>query len=223
MPRAREKEYFDLGREPDLKVLRALIELIDGYRVNYFGDPRPFSERIRGNALGREVREEWKTIYRSLMKIAMTVERIPEVKKYVELQGILRSMSVILAFTAFSMPIINALGVAKISLWIPFSLAVCGAALLIASWVAGRGVAVAIDAYFRAHEEKYKFVRTYLVRVNQKLINSLRRQLRKKGEDPEKHKLKLFNVDYRGIKILKGPSFLRKRYVVSVVVRPAQP
>jgi len=164
------------------------------------------------------VRAEWKNIYRSLMKIALTVERIPGVRGYVGLQTFLRMASIILTFSALSIPVLNVLRGAPTPIWLPTALATCGAVMLVASWVMGRNVALEIDRYFRAHGEKYKFVRAYLAKVNQKLINSLRRHLRSSGEDPAKYKLKLFNVDYRGIKILKEPSLFRKRYVVSVVV-----
>ncbi|RLI11866.1 hypothetical protein DRO33_03385 [Candidatus Bathyarchaeota archaeon] len=218
MPRVKEKDYFDLGREPDLLVLKALIELIDGYRVNYFGDPRPFSERIRDNALGREVKSEWKTIYRALMKIATTVERIPEVRSYISLQSALRFLSIMLTLIGLSIPLINMVRGVPTSIWIPFSLATCGACMLVASWAVGRNMALAIEDYFREHKEKYKFVRAYLARVNQKLINSLRRQLEATGEDPDRYRLKLFNTDYKGIKVVKKPSLFRKRYIVSVEV-----
>jgi len=164
------------------------------------------------------VRAEWKNIYRSMMKIALTVERIPGVRRYVSIQGLLRMASIILNFSALSVPIFNAIRGLPTSIWLPTALALCGAGMLVASWAMGRNVALEIDRYFRAHGEKYRFVRAYLARVNQKLINSLRRHLRSSGEDPAKYRLKLFNVDYKGIKVLKEPSFFRKRYVVSVVI-----
>ena len=209
---------YNLGEKPNMSVLKGLISLIDGYLAYFFDDPDPFDYAIKRGALGKEFANEWREIYRTLYKIAYTLKRIPEIRKYVVAQGTLRSLSLPLSLTGGLLAIFSIFASEPFNpllMLIAGSLvATAGAGALILSWIAGKRVAETIDKYFKEHKEKYKFKRTYLKKVVQKLLYSLAYYLKKEGTDLENFKFKMFNSFYEGIIVLKKPKLFRKKYIV---------
>ncbi len=219
----KKKLYYDLGKNPSIKLLSGLISLIDGYLAYFFDDPDPFDQPIRKGAIGKEFANEWKTIYKTLYKMAYTLKRLPEIKKYVFAQGALRSFSLPLTlmgaiFAIYSM--FPGVPINPLFLLISgFALACIGAFFLIMSWYMGKKVAETIDKYFKDHREKYSIKRTYLRDVVQKLLYSLAFYLKNNDFDLDKYKFKLFNSFYKGIIVLKKPGLFRKKYVVKFNVK----
>jgi len=215
--------FYNLGKYPNMSVLRGLIALIDGYLAYFFDDPDPYDRAIKQGALGKEFANEWKEIYKTLYKIAYTLKRVPEIRKYIVAQGAFRSFSLPLTLTGALLAIFSMfpdVPVHPILLLIAaFMLATTGAIALILSWIAGKKVADAVDSYFKEHREKYKFKRAYLKSVVQKLLYSLAYYLKKDGVDLNKFKFKMFNSFYKGIIVLKRPKLFRKKYLVRFNVK----
>jgi len=210
-----KKPYYYLGKNPDLDFLRSLILLIDGYLTYFFDDPDPYDRWIRRGALGREFLSEWREVYKTLYKIAGSIKRIPGLKGYVMIQGMLRAFSIPITLTAALLPIAGAVWGRFLEFMIlSFIMAFVGALALIFSWIAGKKFAEGIDQYFKTHKEKFKFKRSYLRDVVQRLIYSLAYYLKKRGEDLSEYKFKLFNSFYDGIIVLKKPKWFRKKYLV---------
>ncbi|MFQ6073565.1 MAG: hypothetical protein ACE5KT_12810, partial [Methanosarcinales archaeon] len=122
-----------------------------------------------------------------------------------------------LAFTIFaSTMVIASLFLDKaFALLGAFIIASIGSIALIGSWMAGKKVAESIDNYFKAHQEKYKFKRATLRNMAQKLIFALAYYLQKKEIGLESYKFKLFNANYKGLRVLKKPKLFRKKYIVT--------
>ena len=220
MTSKREREVrkrFRLGREVDTTLLKNLITLIDGYRVNYLGDPKPFDKPIRAGKLGREISAEWKKIQRSLMRIATTVKTIPRLGRLLVIQSMLRSMSIAVSSGALLLPLTGASPIIPENPFLLiFALLLIAAVMLVLSKLAGRKVDREIEAYFDEHRHKYKFVRRYLRQTTQRLIYTLSHHLKASRKDPSDHTMKLYRTDYDGIRVLKKPGWFRKRYVVEI-------
>jgi len=212
-----EVKCFRIGKEIDVTLLKNLIILIDGYQVNYFGDPAPFEKPIRAGKLGREISVEWKMIQRSLMRIATTVKAIPRIGSLLIIQSLMRSLSIAVSMGAILLPLIGTPpAFLESPLLFTFMLILIASGMLVTSKFAGREVAKRIEAYFHEHKQKYRFVRQYLKQTAQKLLYTLSHYLKTTGEKPSDHVMKLYRADYDGIKILKKPKWFRRRYVVVV-------
>ena len=220
MTSKREREvtrYLRVGKDIDTTLLKNLIVLIDGYLINYLGDPAPFEKPIKAGKLGEEISAEWKEIQRSLMRIATTVKVIPRLRSLLTIQSTLRSTSLAVSIGAVFLPLTGALLTSlENPLLVTFVLMLIASVMLVASRLAGREVAKRIESYFDEHKQKYRFVRQYLKQTAQKLIYTLSRHLKASGEDPSGHALRLYRVDYEGIRVLKKPKWFRKQYVVVV-------
>ncbi|MFX0201405.1 MAG: hypothetical protein ACFFCW_35260 [Candidatus Hodarchaeota archaeon] len=212
-----EKSYYDLGKSPHIDSVAKLVGLLDGYLAYFFDDPDPYDKWIKQGALGRAFATEWKKneTYSTLYKIANSIKEIPGLQKYVSIQGALRSLS--LVFTIFASTMVMASLFLEIPLVLlgAFAIASIGSITLIGSWIAGKKVADNIDNYFKAHQEKYKFKKASLRNMAQKLIFSLAYYLQKKEIKLESYKFKLFNANYKGLRVLKKPKLFRKRYIVT--------
>jgi len=216
----REREvtrYFRVGKDIDTTLLKNLIVLIDGYLINYFGDPAPFERPIKAGKLGSEISAEWKEIHRSLMKIATTVKVIPRIGSLLTIQSMLRSASLAVSIGAVLLSLTGAFPTyLENPLLFLFMLMLIASVMIVASRFAGREVAKRIEAYFEEHKQKYGFVRQYLKQTAQKLLYTLSSYLKTSGEDPSEHTIKLYEANYDGIKVLKKPKWFRKQYVVIV-------
>lgn len=80
--------------------------------------------------------------------------------------------------------------------------------LLVARWYMEEKIK---EFYEETQKKKVK-----LGRINQMIINKLLDIISRKNISVENVKLKLFNVDYKGISILKEPSFFREQYLVKL-------
>lgn len=211
------RRHFRIGRELDTTLLKNLITLIDGYRVNYLGDPKPFNKPIRAGKLGNEISAEWKKIQRSLMRIATTVKTIPKLGRLLAIQSMLRSMSIAVSFSALLLPLTGTSPIfPENPFLLIFVLILIAAVMLVLSRLAGRKVDRKIEAYFNEHKHKYKFVRQYLRQTTQRLIYTLSHHIKASRKDPLDHTMKLYGADYGGIRVLKKPGWFRKRYIVAV-------
>ena len=200
----------------DLEILKKLIELLDGYRVYYFGDPDSLDPYVRSGMLGREIMLEWRKIYKTILKMTKSLRGIPKLKKYIILQSFLR----VLTISINLMVVILFLITIFMRIWSTYLFAaitvlvITGVSSLAASWIFGRYSAMEIQRFFDEHEKKHKFKREFFKSFNQKLINSLAVYLKSSKDNPSKYKMYLFNTDYKKIKVLKKSLFGRKFEVI---------
>ncbi|MEM3727495.1 MAG: hypothetical protein QXG49_03825, partial [Candidatus Bathyarchaeia archaeon] len=82
--------------------------------------------------------------------------------------------------------------------------------LLVARWYMEEKIK---EFYEETQKKKVK-----LGRINQMIIDELLKVISKKNISVKDVKLKLFNVDYKGIIVLKEPSFFREHYLTKLNV-----
>ena len=219
--KAASKPYYYMGEDPNLKFLGSLILLIDGYLAYFFDDPEPFNRYVRKGVLGSEFKNDWKEVYRILYKMAFTLKTIPALRIYVVMQGALRAFSLPLALTGTMLAISTMFFKESYPLIVTAAviLAVLGMTALVGSWVMGKKFADTINSYFMAHDKKFEVKRMLLRNVVQKLLYSFAYYLRKNGTDLTKYKFKMFNGNYKGLKVIKKPWLFRKKYIVQFDVK----
>ena len=212
------KNYYKIDGEIDLKLLRNLILFLDGYLSNYFDDPEPFKNKIKGGKLGREIGREWRDIEKSLTKIASTVRKMPKVGLYVKLTSIMRGLSLIFLVLASATAFMLATSAQTTSILYLFATSLSISSLAaVYSLIYNRKMNLEIERYFDEHEEKYRFIREKIRNITQKLIYTYSYYLKKNKLTPSKNTLTLYSIDYSGIRVIKHPNIFRKKYEVTVV------
>jgi len=209
---------YVLRKNVDINLLRNLITLIDGYLINYFDDPAPFGQKVKAGALGPELSKEWKYVERSLMKIATTVRKIPELKPLVKLCTILKTLTLIFMVSGTMLAISGPfLTESPYPYYLSTFFLTFSAISTIWYNILERRLSVKIKEYFEKHKTKYGFTRNYLKNTVQKLIFSMAHHVTVKMVSPEKYPLSLYHEDYKGIRIIKKPGWLRGKYKVVVI------
>jgi len=216
-PKTRERYRID--KEIDIKLLKHLISFLDGYLANYFDDPEPIENKIKGGKLGREISREWRDIEKSLKKMALTVRRIPKVSLYVKLTSIMRGLSLVFLVIASGTAFTLATSMQSQMILYLFATSLSISSLsAVYSMIYNRKMNMEIERYFNEHREKYQFIRGRIKNIVQKLINTYSYYIMENKLDPSKNKLSLYNINYSGIKIVKKPRLLNKKYEVIVKI-----
>jgi hypothetical protein len=219
-----------------IKSLAAIVSLIDGYRINKTLDFRKLDSQIKRGLLGRPFAEKWKNIRKVLWRIGTFPKNIPYVNKMTTVRILSQIAGVITLVVASALMIAQIwLQLDPILVSIGLFVYVLGTALIGLSALMRRRVAIRIAEYYYEDHERWKKEQAYLKGVVQQLIDALARQLRRQklaGTEKdlqkiekdmstkkykkvmEKYKIKLYNIDYTGIQILKKPGRISKNYLV---------
>jgi hypothetical protein len=212
------EDIYTFRKNVDINLLRNLITLIDGYLINYFDDPLPFGQKLKSGALGPELSKEWKRIERSLMKIAVTMRKMPELKSIVRLCTTLKMLTLVFMVSGTTLAISASFWVGATYFYYLSTIFITFSAISTIWYkIFERKLSVKIKKYFEEHKTKYEFTRNYLKNQVQKLIFSMAHHLKVKMENPEKYPLSLYNEDYKGIKIIKKSGWLRGKHKVVVM------
>jgi hypothetical protein len=219
-------------KEVDLNVLKRLITIIDGYRINRCTELGRIEKDIQADKVGSKIAQEWKDIRRLLYKVASVPRTIPKAVKLTKMRITIR----FLTFAYFAVAFILIMPILFFnSPFIELPPGVYGIISMIAvvSVIAERfsdhflnwKIAVEIDNYYKSHPEKFRFLRLQLKKIVQDLINTLSKHVKDRNEDPKKHAFILYNIDYEGITITRNPGRLTKYYtaIPAQVSRKAKP
>ncbi|MEM2122168.1 MAG: hypothetical protein QXE79_00865 [Candidatus Bathyarchaeia archaeon] len=216
-PAGRKEEGVEERRRMDLGLLRDVIALLDGYRINRYRDPKPFSDAIREGHLGEKLREEWPRVEHILLEMAGTPGELPPVLRLFKLRSVLNYMGYLFA------TVILLLVLARLILsYNPGGywgyMVVASIILIPGSWLAAQymnyRIALEVERYYRDNPHLHRREKLYLKEMNQRLINALTSHLKAWKMDPNGYAMGLYNVDYEGITIVEAPTSLRKYYTV---------
>jgi len=207
-----------MSGEVDLSALRDLIEVLDWYRVYNFTEIKFLDKAVKEGRLGRGFMEEWREIRKTLKQMAGSAASIPGVIRLIKIREAIGFTSMLLITVAF------VLLIAQIALKVsPFGLFgdivfLCAFALLIVSFISrfliNRKIGLKIEAYYAEHHEDFKDHRLRLRKTIQDLLVRLSNYVKRIGEDENRYKIRLYNVDYKRITVIQEPDRWRKYYVV---------
>ncbi|WEU39834.1 MAG: hypothetical protein OdinLCB4_005015 [Candidatus Odinarchaeum yellowstonii] len=237
--RKEEKEVTEpLGfqKVSKINILLNVISLIDGYRINRCPDFRRLDDNIKKGVLGRVFAEKWKDIRKVLWRIGTFPKNIPNVNKMMTIRIITHIIGLILMLVASSIVIATIfLTMPRLILYIGLALYAVGTSILGFAMLLRRRIAIKIAEYYYEDHDRWKREQAYLKGVVQQLIDGLIRYLRQRkkiGTDKAltqvekdtplkkyqklmaKYMIRMYNVDYTGLIIVKKPNAFRKHYEV---------
>ncbi|TFG32297.1 hypothetical protein EU528_03935 [Candidatus Thorarchaeota archaeon] len=204
----------------DLKLTRSLISVIDGYRIYRCFDLTFIGKRQQKGELPQSFIRQWTTMRAVLHKFAAVGPGVENVEEYLKQRQIIAFSA--LALLTISAPLLVFGWIFNID-WInainiPLALLAVGSVLTSAvtnAWY-NRKVAWAIFNYTESHPDLLKKEQEILFEWVQALVYHAARLMRLENIDPEKKITKFYNVDYKGIEVVKEPGGLRKHYDVKI-------
>ncbi len=219
-----------------INILLNIISLIDGYRINRCPDFRRLDDNIKKGVLGRAFAEKWKNIRKVLWRIGTFPKNIPNVNKMMTLRILTHIAGLILMLVASSIVIASLfLTLDRLILYIGLAMYAIGTSVLGFAMLLRRRIAIKIAEYYYEDHDRWKREQAYLRGVVQQLIDGLIRYLRqrkKMGNDKvlnqvekdtplkkyqklmSKYMIRMYNIDYTGLIVVKKPNAFRKHYEV---------
>jgi len=215
-----EEFKFDPS-ELDLKLTRSLISVIDGYRIYRCFDLTFVGKRQQKGELPMNFIKQWTTMRSVLHKFAAVGPGVEGVETWLKQRQIIAFAA--LALLTISAPLLVFGWIFRIQ-WIvdiniPLALIAVASVLISAitnAWY-NRKVAWAIFNYTESHPELLKKEKELLFDWVQALVYHAARTMRIENIDSEKKLTKFYNVDYKGIEVVKEPGGLRKHYDVKIL------
>lgn len=208
--RKRKRKYLP---KLDLTLLRKVITLLDGYRVNRFMDPVRIGDLVKSGAVGEELQKEWDELYQVMYDMSRIPANTPKTVKLLKRLNLTEKMSIVnIAVTALLLALSFVLGfswlVGIIFATIAFPATIGARAYLY------RQVSDEIDKYIEEHPEKFVRRKGWLKQQVQRSIGILNKYVRQFEREPANYPFELYNTDYSGIIVKKEPGTIRKGYVV---------
>jgi hypothetical protein len=205
-------------RRIDLQTLRDFIVALDGYRVHSYTDIESMDKAVSEGKLGNKIAEDWEENRKILIKMASSTAAIPGVLRFLKVRDAISLVSMILMSTVFVLLILQVLLRQSIAgVYIDF-IYISAFLFLIISIVSrfliNREVSLKIEKYHAENPEKLRAQIQRLKEITQDLLNTLCRNIKLSGKKPDDYVMKLYNIDYQGIRVLQGPGRWRKYYVV---------
>ncbi|MFX1350968.1 MAG: hypothetical protein ACFFA1_01980 [Promethearchaeota archaeon] len=223
----KEAEPLTFPRQFKSDMLSKVITLVDGYRILHTGTFAKIDKNVTKGVLGRRFAEKWREIRKVLWKMGTHPDEIPKVRTLTTIRiftGLLATFMMIGGSILMMVIIFASLG--RMMLFVGAMVYIAGGTLLGLSILIKRRVAVMMEDYYRDRPDLWRKEREYLKGIVQGLIFAMirfvRRQKRegldksfRKNPDGalKKYKLELFNMDYKGISIIKKPGRLRKKFI----------
>lgn len=186
--------------------------------MNRYVDPKRLNERIR-KTQSREFVSYWRSIQEVIHKMAKFPASIPEVQSMLRISSAARFTSTVIFTATFTLVFLSFVRAAS---W--FTLSALGAVSAIALAIAisasilsiffERRTWARIQDHFKRNPTKFAKERAYMRQTAQELIDHIRERLKTDKEDPSTHIFELQSLGYRGVMVIKQPSFFRKTYKV---------
>ena len=198
-----------------VKLFAFLIKALDGFRVGFYTDISRIREALVELGLPNKP-VDWNEVLAAIEDIAKIPSRDPSYERLIRLERAatwLFGVSLIVLVSSLVLMFgLSNIYLSFIATMIAFALTNVGYFLKI--YVSYRTSQI----YSRNYSllEKRGAV---LKRAIELLLSRLRGELRKLGISPSEYRINLYNSDYRGIYVIKKPSFIRSRYVVSLAKR----
>ncbi|MFX0067577.1 MAG: hypothetical protein ACFFA1_03415 [Promethearchaeota archaeon] len=197
----------------DLTLLRKVITLLDGYRVNRFMDPTRIGDLVKSGALGKDLQKDWDELHQVMYDMSRVPANTPKTVKLLKLLDLTEKLSIInIIITALLIAISFIIG-------LPWVIGVIFATIAIPATIGARAylyrqVSNEIDKYVEEHPEKFVKRKSWLKQQVQRAIGTLARYVKQFEREPSKYPFELYNTDYSGISVVKRPGSIRKGFVV---------
>jgi hypothetical protein len=220
MKMRKEKNNKYAAQKPYLNTLIELISVLDGYRINRFADLSSIDQAIKEKKLGLKIATDWKQIRKILQKINIYACSLPSVIRLYKIRTMLVFISSLLSISCLVFILLHFLNVSfPRQLETPLFLATFIIAIpaSLATQFINRKIAIEIEDHLNTLNKKSDpFRQNYqqIKAMTQDLLYLLTGTIRKINENPEKYTISLYNVDYKGIKIVKKPTRFRKYFRV---------
>ncbi len=209
---------FIFRKDEELENLAWLISVADSYRVGMGVDMEGLRDRMR-KLRGPLRVENWSQIYKDMKEITdLPYQKEPQIKKYVNIFVFLRYL-VKQAFLIVGVLFFIFLLTMRLPLITYETLQYFLYAILFVAWwvVFIRWyVRDKMKTFYYRHMNDYRKNEERLQMAAQDLIDKMGHALTEKGDDPKKYVFNVYQKDYKGLKIVKEPSWLRDFYVVAV-------
>ncbi|MFX0096586.1 MAG: hypothetical protein ACFE7E_02375 [Candidatus Hodarchaeota archaeon] len=223
----KEAEPLTFPRQFKSDMLSRVITLVDGYRILHTGTFGKIDKNVSKGVLGRRFAEKWREIRKVLWKMGTYPDEIPKVRKLTTIRiftGLLATFMMIGGSILMLIIIFASLG--RFMLFVGAMVYIGGGTLLGFSILIRRRVAIIMEDYYRERPDLWRKEREYLKDIVQGLIFAMVRFVRRQRregldksfrKDPDKaikkYKIELFNMDYKGINIIKKPGRLKKKFI----------
>lgn len=192
-----------------------VICILDAVRVGRFKRLRELQDYIEKLDLEKKVPEfKWKTLKGDIEFLLSLPGKSSSLRRFTSILPILNMLitlsfliMIVLATLNTLLPKIITFNLHDVLMTIIF---ITGG-LLVARWYMEEKIK---EFYEESQKKKLR-----LGRINQMIIDKLLNVISEKKISIEKVRLKLFNIDYKGIIVLKKPSFFREHYLVKLNVK----
>jgi len=204
-----------------------VISLLDSYRINRCEDFRWVDNSIKKGKFGQKFRRVWKDARKILCKIA----RMPSSSRYIVRLMKIREFILFFGFafptTFMALSLIYAVSPSSLP-WQPFPgflsfIAILAFAIMLLTIIIpryiDRKIAIFMEKFYQKDPAKYGNLHAQLKFIVQDLIFHVCRSIECLNHDPTKFRIKLYNIDYGGIRLLKKPSRVRKFYIATPELR----
>jgi len=202
-------------RDDVLDDLSDLIFMLDAYRINRYVDLRHLDRIVKEGRIGKNFTSKWKNIRHHLYKKASiptslhkSIVKLINIRTIIRIFGQICSISLVILYLLGSFFRISLEWVGPIFTFNLFGIAT---SMLLTVYF-NRKIALKVDAYQRDHPREYRALKGMI----QNLIFDFSNRVKLLGVNPKEHLIKVYNTDYKGIRIIKKPSFFRKHYIVEV-------
>lgn len=196
----------------EIKDIIFLIETLDKCRLGKLEDPTKLEKMIRKLRLGSSIR--WKNIKKALNDIARIPKRDPNFKKLsliVRISEILLLVSIFFPFLFYILIIFSQYYfISNYYFLIPAIIIINISYIL--RWYA----ATKITDIYRKNIDKLIHRGDVLKNEINKLILILKSKAKGRGINLHNIRMRLYNIDYENIIIVKNPGKISSRYVVSL-------
>jgi hypothetical protein len=199
-----------LPEETDLHLLGRLIYVLDSYRIHRYEDFTSINKSIKQLKFGKTFKKTWEE---EITPILYKMSSLPMSLRKVKLLIRFRSVLGFITAAVFTVAFIILMARAR-----EYGLILSVSAIILLTWYTGRPlidykIGKILNNYFEEHPEKFGILRSRLKLIVQNLIDEFSRLSKNMSEDVVPM-LELYNIDYRGIKVIKKPTTFRKHFVV---------
>ena len=194
-----------------IRKLVSFIEAIDSFRIGYVTNIDQLAIEYRRLELSGRTRK-WKEIRRDLEEVAVKGLKVPEIRKLMNRDKKLdKYYKYSLIFLAISMvPFLMGIGGRLTFLIMLMALTAVNAVLIYRLYLHDKVVYL-----YYSNRHLFKDASARLREDVNRLLLELKREARRAQIPLESIRLKLYNTDYEGIRVVKEPSRVRKYFLVS--------
>jgi hypothetical protein len=211
----------------DLKAAKKILMLIDGYRRLNIEDFEWADREVKEGKMGKRFSQDWKEIRELMLKFAREAGSQRHLLNLAALQQILLQVGLVVSaittlLTTLSMMaflfhlewakiIPEILTYALIPLIIGIAIMFAGPPLI------ARKITSELEKFYQKRKDFVSRADVVLKDAAQKIIYSIIQEIKNGNLEIKKKKeyeFGLFNMDYKGVKIVKKPSLFRKYYIV---------